>query len=88
MNVYTCELHADRSTHSFALEPTAPDLLLEVDFKWLMAGQGCWIDPDRMHQEPGYARERVQAAIGSPCDALRQCALQLQACMTPQIQAS
>ena len=24
------------------------DLLLEVDFKWLMAGQGCWVDPQRL----------------------------------------
>jgi len=62
----------------------AVDLLLEVDFKWLMAGQGCWIDPQRLHQEPGYALDCVRIAINSPCDALRRCARVLQAALLPQ----
>lgn len=54
------------------------DLLIEVDFKWLMAGQGNWIDPVRLHADPQYAHHCLQAAINSPCDALRQCAHHLQ----------
>jgi hypothetical protein len=54
------------------------DLLLEVDFKWLMAGQGCWVDPNRLHADPRYASDCLQAAINSPCDALRRCARFLQ----------
>ena len=30
-------------------------LLEEVDFKWLMAGQGWWIDTARLHNDPAYA---------------------------------
>ena len=54
------------------------DLLIEVDFKWLMAGQGNWIDPMRLHDDPLYAKHCLQAALNSPCDALRRCAHHLQ----------
>jgi len=54
------------------------ELLLEVDFKWLMAGQGCWVDPDRLRADPLYAGNCLRAAISSPCEALRWCARFLQ----------
>lgn len=84
MHTYICELHTDRGASASWADLPTPDLLLEVDFKWLMAGQGCWIDPDRMHQEPGYALDCVRTAIASPCDALRRCAHVLQATLMPQ----
>lgn len=80
MNTQTCELHSGGS-------PTM-DLLLEVDFKWLMAGQGCWVDPDRLHADPLYASGCLKAAINSPCDALRRCARFLQESLKPGAHAS
>lgn len=80
---YTCELHTDRGASACWADLPTHDLLLEVDFKWLMAGQGCWIDPERLHQEPGYAQDCVRTAINSPCDALRRCARVLQATLRP-----
>ena len=58
----------------------APGLLLtEVDFKWLMAGQGWWINLQRLHCDPSYAAGILHSALTSPCDALRECAALLQA---------
>ena len=54
-------------------------LLSEVDFKWLMAGQGWWINPQRLHCDPSYAAGFLRSALASPCDALRECAALLQA---------
>ena len=53
-------------------------LLEEVDFKWLMAGQGWWIDTTRLHSDPSYAARFLRLAKGSPSLALRQCATLLQ----------
>lgn len=50
----------------------------EVDFKWLMAGQGCWIDPDRLHSDRAYASDCLKTALNSSCDVLRSCARFLQ----------
>ncbi|MDB5743805.1 MAG: hypothetical protein JWR68_2120 [Polaromonas sp.] len=52
-------------------------LLAEVDFKWLMAGQGWWIDPARFHQDPAYAGHFLKLALASPSRALRDCAASL-----------
>lgn len=49
-------------------------LLAEVDFKWLMAGQGWWIDTRRFHADPVYASSFLRLAMGSPSFALRDCA--------------
>lgn len=54
-------------------------LLTEVDFKWLMAGQGCWVNTRRFHADPAYAAELLRVAATSPCAALRECALCLRA---------
>jgi len=54
-------------------------LLAEVDFKWLMAGQGWWIDAARFHRDPAYAAGFLRLAMASPSFALRDCAALLQA---------
>jgi hypothetical protein len=78
---------SDMSPASGTLPPGShtpdPDLLLEVDFKWLMAGQGCWVDPQRLHTDPHYAHDCLDSATHSPCDALRDCARHLQRVMEP-----
>ena len=53
-------------------------LLTEVDFKWLMAGQGWWIDTTRFHSDPSYAARYLRLAMASSSFALRQCAARLQ----------
>ncbi len=56
----------------------AVDVLLEVDFKWLMAGQGCWVDPTKLRADPLYAAHCLRMALRSPCEALQGCARFLQ----------
>ena len=57
-------------------------LLAEVDFKWLMAGLGWWIDTARFHRDPAYAAGLLGLAMASPSFTLRDCAASLQAQMT------
>ena len=57
-------------------------LLAEVDFKWLMAGLGWWIDTARFHRDPAYAAGLLGLAMASPSFALRDCAASLQAQMS------
>ncbi len=64
--------------HAFGADPRAL-LLTEVDFKWLMAGQGCWVNTRRFHADPAYAADLLRVAATSPCAALRECALALRA---------
>ena len=54
-------------------------LLEEVDFKWLMAGQGWWIDTWRLHTDSGYASHLLQLVEQTPSAALRTCAAHMQA---------
>ncbi|MBB1075553.1 hypothetical protein HUU62_14160 [Rhodoferax sp. 4810] len=54
-------------------------LLEEVDFKWLMAGQGWWIDTGRLHTDTSYASDLLQLVAQTPSPALRTCAAHLQA---------
>jgi hypothetical protein len=54
-------------------------LLAEVDFKWLMAGEGLWVDMTRFQQDCSYATRFLRRAQASPCAALRDCARRLQA---------
>lgn len=73
------------SAHTAAhapIEPVADErtvLLEEVDFKWLMAGQGWWIDTTRLHTDPSYARQLFDLIDDTPSSALRDCAALLQA---------
>jgi hypothetical protein len=49
-------------------------LLERVDFKWLMTGQGWWIDPHRFESDAAYAVEVLRFALASESLALRACA--------------
>jgi hypothetical protein len=53
-------------------------LLEEVDFKWLLAGMGLWIDMSRFHNDPDYAARLLAIAEASESVALRKCAALLQ----------
>lgn len=53
-------------------------LLLDVDFKWLMAGHGWWVDTTRLHQDPSYAAQCLESAMASASFALHGCAGRLQ----------
>ena len=54
-------------------------MLEEVDFKWLMAGQGWWIDTDRLHSDPSYATHLLDQVETTPSVALKDCAALLRA---------
>jgi hypothetical protein len=56
-------------------------LLAEVDFKWLMAGQGWRVDTTRFHGDRAYAARFLRLAMASPSLALRDCAALLMAQM-------
>lgn len=53
-------------------------LLAEVDFKWLMAGQGQWIDLVRFRCDSSYATGLIRLALASNSLPLRECAALLQ----------
>jgi hypothetical protein len=53
-------------------------LLAEVDFKWLMAGQGLRIDLARFRRDAVYAANLISLALDSESFALRECATLLQ----------
>lgn len=72
MNTLNHLVHPDTSTHQ------RTELLVEVDFKWLMAGQGCWIDPSRLRIDRAYARDCLRSALKSGCEPLRRCAKTLE----------
>jgi hypothetical protein len=49
-------------------------LLDEVNFKWLLAGLGLWIDMARFRTEPAYAAHFLALAQASESHALQNCA--------------
>lgn len=53
-------------------------LLEEVNFKWLLAGLGYWIDMSRFHSDSSYASRFMELAEASDSVALRECAATLQ----------
>jgi hypothetical protein len=61
---------------SHALQRT--EMLTEVDFKWLMAGQGRWIDSHKLRIDSAYAQDCLVLALNSKCEPLRRCAQLLQ----------
>lgn len=75
MHTYTVNLHGDPGSH----------MLLEVDFKWLMAGQGYTVDPQRLLHDPAYADACLQRAQLSSCTALQACALNLRAMLAQNV---
>lgn len=58
-------------------------ILAEVDFKWLMAGEGWWIDAPRFETDPSYAAGLIRLALESSSFALRESAAALQAQLIP-----
>ncbi|AKJ28075.1 hypothetical protein [Caldimonas brevitalea] len=58
------------------------EFLRLVDFKWMMAGQGWWVDLTRLQRDPGYAGHCIASALTSDCHPLRSCATDLQACFS------
>ena len=54
-------------------------LLAEVTLKWLMAGQGWWVDTARFHRDPSYAAGILRLAQASPTPELRECAAMIEA---------
>jgi len=58
-------------------------LLDEVDFKWLMAGQGWWVDTWRLHTDPTYAGGLMDLALQLGLAPLAQCTAHLRA-QTPE----
>lgn len=54
------------------------ELLEEVDFKWLMAGQGWWVDTGRIHTDPDYIHTMLNLASSTDSDVLHECAIHLQ----------
>jgi len=53
-------------------------LLTEIDFKWLMIGQGRWVELPRFRCDAAYAQELIDHALDSSSFALRECAVLLQ----------
>lgn len=77
MNTQVFHLRNDGDRHGELARLAFDDLLIEVDFKWLMAGQGWWVDSDRIKHDPIYASACIQSALNSDCDPLRHCAASL-----------
>lgn len=73
------------SVHASAGDDRADITLAEVDFKWLMAGQGCWIDTARLRIDRAYAQACFAQARGLHCDPLSACASQLSALLAPSM---
>lgn len=71
MNTQTPNLCGEFSNHQRS------DMLTEIDFKWLMAGLGFWVDPTQLHLDPNYAQASLQNALRSHCEPLRRCAAAL-----------
>lgn len=53
-------------------------MLEEVNFKWLMAGMGWWVDMSRFRSDPVYACHYLNLAKASDSMELKNCATQLQ----------
>ena len=43
-----------------------------VDFKWLMAGLGWWVDLSRLQRDVAYAGECLKRGLSSGSELLRQ----------------
>lgn len=54
--------------------PLGEDLLLLVDFKWLMVGIGWWVDLTRWRGDGAYAHQCLERAMESNSAVLRACA--------------
>lgn len=53
-------------------------MLEEVNFKWLMAGMGWWVDMSRFRTDPVYAGHYLNLAKATESVELKKCATLLQ----------
>ena len=58
-------------THTQAADGNNTFLNL-VDFKWLMAGAGWWVNLSRLQRDRAYADECLQRALKSDSELLRE----------------
>jgi hypothetical protein len=58
-----------------------------VDFKWLMAGVGWWVDLSRLQRDRAYIDECLQRALRSDSELLRQCSVKLLGLNAPRYTA-
>jgi len=73
--------HTNRPSLASTLHHRADErglLLEEVNFKWLLAGLGVWIDMSRFRSDPSYSSRFLELAEASDSHALRACAASLQ----------
>lgn len=72
-----CTRRDNASTYCAArLNFDIPDsLLAEVDFKWLMAGQGYRVDPKRFSTDRAYTMDLLHEAQRSESLTVRECRL-------------
>lgn len=55
------------------IDSEASDRLINlVDFKWLMAGMGWWVDLSRLQSDKAYFDECMQRALTSDSELLRK----------------
>jgi hypothetical protein len=61
-----------------AQTPNHGDTFIDlVDFKWLMAGVGWWIDLSRLQRDMAYAGECVQLGLSSDSNLVRRRSVEL-----------
>ena len=54
-------------------DPQGSDRFLNlVDFKWLMAGMGWWVDLSRLQSDKAYIEECLQRALRSDSELLQE----------------
>ncbi len=70
-------LRQGAGTGSDGADASRVTLLTEVDFKWLMAGQGWHVDAARFQRDTAYAEKLLQLALESSCAALCNCAAKI-----------
>jgi hypothetical protein len=75
MNARALDIYDDgyRSNDSPAAHQRL-DMLIEIDFKWLMAGLGWLVDPERLRTDPMYANDCLRFAAQSGSNPLQACA--------------
>lgn len=66
--------HANRLNREVDIVDERGLLLEEVNFKWLMAGLGWWVDMSRFRVDQSYANHYLNLANASECAELQKCA--------------
>ncbi len=68
---------ATMNTATFADLQHLPDLVVIIDFKWLMAGEGVRVHVERLQGDRDYAAVCLAQGAKSHIPALRDCARRL-----------